>query len=221
MNLHLAWLPWNCQAKSEILHCRKEVQNGEPFHKFRDEQIAKPLPKNIAKNSNTTRRMRFAMQCRKLLGYNTSLSIMSLPRNKQMKIENFSLWTGSLFNLGKNTDQRPVHRLENLKSIGVNRACFSLFLNQELLWMNYRSIIGFGSRMIRRIMVILESTDNTLFDLHNFIRKVLRFSFPISVFGPNPLARLFEPDLKAAKLLVKSRVSLTFSMQALLSPDNC
>ena len=90
--------------------------------------------------------------------------------------------------------------------------------------MNYRSIIGFGSRMIRRIMVILESTDNTLFDLHNFrsvLCKVLRFSFPISVFGPSPLARLFEPDLKATKLLVKSRVSLTFSMQALLSPDNC
>lgn len=129
-NLHLAWLPWNRQAKSEILYCRREVQNGEPFHKFRDEQIAKLLPRNIAKTarSDTTRRMRFAM-CRKLLGYNTSLSIVNLPRNKQMKTE-------------------------NLKSIGVNTACFSLFLNQELLWMNYRSIIGFGSRMIRRIMVI-------------------------------------------------------------------
>ena len=50
-NLHLAWLPWNRQAKSEILHRRREVQNGETFHKFRHEQIGKLLPKNIAKTA--------------------------------------------------------------------------------------------------------------------------------------------------------------------------
>ena len=138
--------------------------------------------------------MRFAM-CRKLLGYNTSLSIVNLPRNKQTKTE-------------------------NLKSIGVNTACFSLFLNQELLWMNYRSIIGFGSRMIRRIMVILESTDN--------IRTLQSPSLLISGFGiwPQPSrsliwARREGKSTDGSKLLVKSRVSLTFSMQAILSPDNC
>ena len=40
--------------------------------------------------------------------------------------------------------------------------------------MNNKSIIGFGSRMIRRIVVILESTDNTLLDLHNSSDPSLR-----------------------------------------------
>ena len=42
----------------------------------------------------------------------------------------------------------------------------ALFLNQELFWMNNKTIIEFGFRIIWRIMEILEGV-NTLLDLHN------------------------------------------------------
>ena len=46
-----------------------------------------------------------------------------------------------------------------------------MFLNFELFWMNYETIIEFGFRIIWRIMEISEGVihlgDNTLLDLHN------------------------------------------------------
>ena len=42
----------------------------------------------------------------------------------------------------------------------------ALFLNQELFWMNNKTIIEFGFRIIWRIMEVEEGV-NTLLDLHN------------------------------------------------------
>ena len=42
----------------------------------------------------------------------------------------------------------------------------AMFLNWELFWMNNKTIIEFGFRIIRRIMEISEVV-NTLLDLHN------------------------------------------------------
>ena len=58
--------------------------------------------------------------------------------------------------------------IEGELNIDGGKHVFSLFLNYGLFWMNDKTIIEFGFRIIWRIMEILEGViGNTLLDLHN------------------------------------------------------
>ena len=61
--------------------------------------------------------------------------------------------------------------IEDELNIDGGKHVLAMFLNKELFWMNNKTIIEFGFRIIWRIMEISEGVirrgRNTLLDLHN------------------------------------------------------
>ena len=62
--------------------------------------------------------------------------------------------------------------IEDELNIDGGKHVLAMFLNKEVFWMNNKTIIEFGFRIIWRIMEISEGVirlgrDNTLLDIHN------------------------------------------------------
>ena len=68
----------------------------------------------------------------------------------------------------------------NIDFIDESKHVLAMFLNQELFWMNDKTIIEFGFRIIWRILEISKGVirrgRNTLRDLHNSYDTKAKFS---------------------------------------------